>query len=185
MKVPQMQRLLNVYDNAAMALSRQDWLLGTLARLVFAAVLAVYFLNSGVTKLGDGVIGVLNPSAGAYIQIFPKAFADAGYDSSALGLYHHAVVIAGIAAEFLLPVLILLGLFTRLAALGMIGFVVLQSATDIFGHGQYDALGRWFDHIPDAAILDQRALWLLLLVTLFVKGAGPLSLDKLLLMLRR
>ncbi|WP_415254897.1 DoxX family membrane protein [Sulfitobacter sp.] len=180
-----MQQILNVYDGAAARLSRQDWLLATLARLVFAAVLAVYFLNSGVTKLGDGAIGLLTPSAGAYIQIFPHAFANAGYDTSALGLFHHAVVIAGIAAEFLLPVLIMVGLFTRFAALGMIGFVALQSATDVFGHGQYDALGRWFDRIPDAAILDQRALWLLLLVTLLIKGAGPLSLDKLLVMMRR
>ncbi|SFS40282.1 putative oxidoreductase [Sulfitobacter marinus] len=180
-----MQQLLDRYDRIAATLSRQDWLLATLARLVFAAVLAVYFLNSGVTKLGDGPLGVLNPSAGAYIQIFPRAFANAGYDSTALGLFHHAIVIAGTSAEFLLPVLILMGLFTRLAALGMIGFVLLQSATDIIGHGQYDALGRWFDHIPDAAIMDQRALWLLLLITLLVKGAGPLSLDKLLLMLRR
>ena len=67
----------------------------------------------------------------------------------------------------------------------MIGFVALQSTTDIFGHGRYDALGRWFDRIPDAAILDQRSLWLLLLVTLLIKGAGPLSLDKLLVMMRR
>ena len=78
-----MQQILNVYDGAAARLSRQDWLLATLARLVFAAVLAVYFLNSGVTKLGDGAIGVLTPSAGAYIQIFPQAFANAGYDTSA------------------------------------------------------------------------------------------------------
>ncbi|WP_339763673.1 DoxX family protein [uncultured Sulfitobacter sp.] len=180
-----MQQILNVYDGAAARLSRQDWLLATLARLVFAAVLAVYFLNSGVTKLGDGAIGVLTPSAGAYIQIFPQAFANAGYDTSALGLFHHVVVIAGIAAEFLLPVLIVAGLFTRFAAFGMIGFVALQSTTDIFGHGRYDALGRWFDRIPDAAILDQRSLWLLLLVTLLIKGAGPLSLDKLLVMMRR
>ncbi|MCX8224651.1 MAG: DoxX family protein [Sulfitobacter sp.] len=175
-----MQKLLNIYDTLTMRLVQQNWLLPTLARLVFAAVLAVYFFNSGLTKLGDGFGGVLNPSAGAYVQILPKAFESAGYDTSALSAHHHGIVIAGIVAEFLLPLLILLGLFTRAAALGMVGFIILQSVTDLYGHGQADALGRWFDRIPDAAILDQRALWLFLLVTLIVKGAGPLSLDKLL-----
>ena len=32
----------------------------------------------------------------------------------------------------------------------------------------------------DAVILDQRALWFFLLITLVIKGAGPLSLDRLL-----
>lgn len=175
-----MRRVLDIYDAIFGRLMHQNWVLPTFARLVFAAVLMVYFLNSGLTKLGNGFGGILNPSAGAYIQIWPKAFEAVGYDSSALSSFHHAVVIAGTMAEFLLPVLILLGLFTRLAAIGMIGFVFLQSATDIYGHGQLDALGRWFDHIPDGPILDQRALWLLLFCVLFIKGAGPLSLDRLL-----
>jgi putative oxidoreductase len=88
---------------------------------------------------------------------------------------------AGAWAEFLLPLLLILGLFTRLAALGMIGFVMMQSLTDIFGHmvGP-ETVGAWFDHIPDAAILDQRALWIMLFITLICKGAGPMSLDRLL-----
>jgi putative oxidoreductase len=173
-----MLKLLSVYDSATTWLARQDWFLPTLARLVFAAVLAAYFFNSGRTKLGDGFSGLWTPSAGAYVQILPKTFEAAGYDASALGLFHHAVVLGGTFAEFLLPFLILLGLFTRIAAFGMIGFVLLQSLTDIYGHGQMDALGRWFDRLPDSAILDQRALWVLLLATLVVKGAGPISLDR-------
>jgi putative oxidoreductase len=176
-----MSRLLGVYDTATLWLARQKWLLPTLARLVFAAVLAVYFFNSGRTKMGDGLAGLWTPSTGAYVQILPKTFEAAGYDATALGAFHHAVVLGGTLAEFLLPALILLGLFTRIAAVGMIGFVFLQSLTDIYGHGQFDALGRWFDRFPDAAILDQRALWVVLLMILVVKGAGPLSADKLLL----
>lgn len=168
------------YDHIVHWLAQQGWLLPTLARFAFAAVLAVYFFNSGMTKLGDGFLGLWPPSAGAYVQILPQAFADAGYDSSALTPLQHLIVLAGTIAEFTLPALILLGFLTRLAALGMIGFVIVQSLTDIYGHGQLDALGRWFDRIPDAAILDQRLLWVLLLTTLLVKGAGPLSLDHLL-----
>ena len=45
------------------------------------------------------------------------------------------IVVAGTVAEFILPILIAIGLFTRLAALGMIGFVIVQTLTDLFGHG--------------------------------------------------
>ena len=35
----------------------------------------------------------------------------------------------------------------------MIGFVILQSLTDLYGHGAIDeaaTVGAWFDKIPDA-----------------------------------
>jgi putative oxidoreductase len=159
-----------------------DALLPILARLVFAGVLLVYYWNSGLTKLGDGIFGFLQPSAGAYVQIFPKAMEAAGYDTSQLTFFHWAVVTGGTIAEFLLPLLIVIGLFTRLAAIGMIGFVVVQSLTDLFGHGglAHDGtLGAWFDRMSDALILDQRAFWVLCLMILVLKGAGALSLDRL------
>ncbi len=151
------------------------------ARLIFAATLLGYFWASAVTKVSPGLFGFLNPSAGAYAQIFPTAFAAAGYDPTALGLFPWAVTVAGTIAEFTLPLLIVLGLMTRLAALGMIGFVILQSLTDIWGHmAGPDTIGRWFDRISDAQILDQRAFWMLLLGVLLLQGAGPWSLDRLL-----
>lgn len=155
----------------------------TLARFIFAAVLLVYYWNSGLTKLGDGILGFLFPSDGAYIQIFPKAVEAAGYDFSQLGTFHWLVVVAGTWAEFLLPLAIVLGLFTRLAALGMIGFVVVQSLTDLYGHGgitHEGTLGAWFDRMPDAIILDQRAFWVFVLMYLVFRGGGPLSVDRLL-----
>jgi putative oxidoreductase len=92
------------------------------------------------------------------------------------------VVLAGTYAEFILPLLIVIGLFTRLASLGMIGFVIVQSLTDIYGHGATDGktLGALFDRFPDAVILDQRLFWVFLLAVLVVKGAGALSVDALL-----
>jgi putative oxidoreductase len=170
-----MTRLLYLHDDLARALDRQaDWLLPTAARLVFAAVLFGYFWSSALTKLD----GPFSPSIGAYAQIFPKVFEAAGYDPAQLGLWPRLVVLAGAWAEFALPVLIVLGLFTRLAALGMAGFVVVQSLTDILGHGA--AAGLWFDRAADALILDQRAFWMLLLLVLIVKGAGPISADRVL-----
>ena len=154
--------------------------LGTLARLVFAGVLLMYFWGSAGTKVGEGLLGVFQPALGAYAQIFPRAFEAVGYDASQMGLYEWAVVTAGTLAEYLLPLLIILGLLTRLAALGMIGFVVVQSLTDIVGHGADAAtIGAWFDRASGALIVDQRSFWVLALLIPVFKGAGPLSLDRL------
>lgn len=158
-----------------------DEILPLLARFVFAAVLTMYFWNSGLTKLGDGIFGIFSPSIGAYGQIFPKAMEAVGYDISQLSIFHWAVATAGTIAEFALPVLIIIGLLTRLAAVGMIGFIIVQSLTDLFGHGgiAHDGtLGAWFDRMPDALILDQRAFWVLCLLILVFKGAGTLSIDR-------
>lgn len=155
----------------------------TLARFIFAAVLLVYYWNSGLTKLGDGFLGFLFPSDGAYIQIFPKVVEAIGYDFSQLGVFHWLVVVAGTWAEFLLPLAIVIGLFTRLAAIGMIGFVTVQTLTDLFGHGgiaHEGTLGAWFDRMPDSIVLDQRAFWVFVLLYLVFRGGGPLSVDRIL-----
>lgn len=150
-------------------------LLPLLARVVFAGVFLVYFWSSARTKLGPGLLGFLVPSDGAYVQIFPRAAEAAGYDFASFGLYQQAVTVAGMWAEFLLPALVVLGLFTRLASLGMIGFVLVQTATDVLGHGV--PLGRWFDTDP-LALADARALWVLLLLVPVLLGPGALSLDR-------
>ena len=162
-----------------------DAAIPTLARLIFAGVLLVYYWNSGLTKLGDteaGIVAaVLNPDFGAYAQIFPRMMEAASFDISQLPGYARWVVIAGMLAEFLLPVAIILGLLTRLSALGMIAFIVVQSWVDIAGHGAAPAdIGAWFDGASGALIVDQRAFWILALVVLVLRGAGPLSLDRLL-----
>lgn len=177
-----MRGLQTLYTRLAMAGdAAAATLVPTLARLTFAAVLFFYFWNSSLTKIGPGLFGFLTPSDGAYIQIFPKAFEAAGYDSSQLGLLHWAVAVAGTLAEMVLPALIVLGLLTRLASLGMIGFILVQSLTDIYAHGVgADDIGRWFDAASGSLILDQRTLWGFLLMTLVLTGAGPLSLDRLL-----
>lgn len=164
---------MNTFHAMNAAASRAgDWLVPTLARLVFAGVLFGYFWASAMTKLD----GPFTPSLGAYAQIFPKAFEAAGFDVGQMGLWHRLVVLAGAWAEFVLPVLIVLGLLTRAAAMGMVGFVLVQSLTDIIGHGV--AAGAWFDRASDALILDQRAFWLFLLAALVLKGPGPVSADR-------
>ncbi len=136
-------------------------LLPTLARFVFAATLLLYYWNSATTKLGGaGIGGLFSPSFNAFAQIFPKGAEAASYDIAQATLFQKAVILAGTWAEFVLPALILLGLFTRLAALGMIGFVIVQTLTDLYGHGVLSepaTVGAWFDGAPGSVILDQRA----------------------------
>jgi putative oxidoreductase len=82
-------------------------------------------------------------------------------------------------ASPVLPLLIVLGLFTRGAALAIIGFIIVQSLTDIYGHGVDAAtIGGWFDRSSDALILDQRLLWVFLLMVLEVQGGGRFALDR-------
>lgn len=173
-----MTRLIDLTQTLDRLLARlmHASLLPLLARGLFAAVLAGYFWASALTKL-DGVA----LSTGAYAQIFPRALAAVGYDTSQLSPYHTLVVAGGTLAEFILPALVILGLFTRAAALGMIGFILVQTLTDLIGHGGWAhaaTLGRWFDRAPDAVILDQRSLWVMLLLVLVAQGGGALALDR-------
>ena len=139
------------------------------------------FKKYKVTKLGEGLAGLFAPSFNAYVQILPRMSEAVGYDASQIPAFWRLVVLLGTWAEFILPALLLLGLLTRLAALGMIGFVLVQSYVDIVGHhADPTTLGAWFDAGSGSLILDQRAFWVFLLLYLVLRGAGPLSLDAIL-----
>ena len=146
-----------------------------LARLVFAGTLLIYFWNSAGTKLA----GLFTIDFGAYAQIFPKKFEAAGYDTSMMSAFDALVVYAAAYGEYILPALIIIGLFTRLASLGMIVFVVVQSLTDIYGHGlDATTIGAWFDRFSNSLIADQRAFWMFLFIYLVFYGGGALSVDR-------
>jgi putative oxidoreductase len=155
-----------------------DWLGGLIARLVFAAVLWPYYLNSAMTKPGMGPLGIFMPGPGAFAQIIPTIAESHSYDPGAISFFPwHIIVIAGTLAEFVLPILIVLGVATRLAALGMIGFIIVQSLVDIFAHGAMS--GALFDGDP-ASVLDQRVLWVFPLIVLAAIGGGRFAIDRLL-----
>lgn len=79
-----MNALVRFYSSIVTILQRGEWILPTLARFLFAAVLAVYFWISGLTKVGEGMLGIFQPSLGAYAQIFPRIMEQIGYDVSTL-----------------------------------------------------------------------------------------------------
>ncbi len=162
--------MLTLYSDTVDRIEKADWLVPTLARIVFLLVFLVYFLNSAGTKI-DG--SIFSASAGAFGQIFPKAAEAVLYDVTQLSFFQRVVIFAGTLAEYVLPVLIVVGLFTRLAALGMVGFTLVQTLVDVTGHGV--KLGSWLNNAPE--LIDQRTLWIFLFLVLVVKGAGPLSVD--------
>jgi putative oxidoreductase len=167
---------------AAVEAALEPWLLGLTARLIFAAVLFGYYWSSALTKIEAGLFGWLQVRDAAYWQMLPPVVEAYGYDVSAVPTFPWGLIVAlGTYAEFLLPALIVAGLATRIAAVGMIVFVLVQSYVDVAFHGVDAAtLGALFDRHPGSAILDQRALWLFLLGYLAVKGAGLVSFDALL-----
>lgn len=166
-----MNALIDRYHDIADAIDkRADFLVPTLARLVFAAVLLVYYWNSAGLKI-DG--SIFSPSSGAFGQIFPKAAEAVLWDVTQMNIFQRLVIFAGTVAEYILPLLILIGLFTRLAALGTIGFIWVQTIVDVTGHGV--ALGGLFD--SGIGLVDQRVMWSFLMLVLVLKGAGALSVD--------
>jgi len=164
-----------------------DWLMGLVARLAFSSVLLAFFLNSAATKLGSGFPGLLIPAAGAYAQILPSVAEAAGYDVSKIALFPYGLIaFAGTYAEILLPLMILLGLFTRGASLAMIGFIAVMTIVDIAFHGvDATTIGMAFDRVQNSPIADQRVLWVVPLIYLALNGAGRFSVDTLLVRWRR
>ncbi|WP_102223554.1 DoxX family protein [Acidimangrovimonas sediminis] len=145
------------------------------ARLVFASVLLRFFLQSAATKIGPGGL-----TDGAYYQILPKMFEAAGYDAAALAWPWHVVVAAGTVAELALPLMLVTGLATRVAALGLLGFFAVMSLTDVYGHMVDGAtIGLPFDADPYGKILDQRLLWAMIVAVPLWLGGGAVSLDRL------
>ncbi len=157
----------------------KDWFLGLAARLVFSSVLFWFFINSAQTKVGSGFPDYLFPTFNAYAQMLPSIAEAAGYDASKISFVPWGIIVyLGTYAEFILPVLILLGLFTRLASLGMIGFIAVMTFVDIFEHkADAKTIGVFFDRIQDSVISDQRLLWLFPLFVLLIIGPGRISLD--------
>ncbi|MGJ3260622.1 MAG: DoxX family protein [Rhodospirillales bacterium] len=171
----------NVFERIEAATG--SWLPGLTARCIFGSVLMLFFVNSAMTKFAGGPFSL---SLGAYAQVLPPIAEAAGYDPSKIAFFPWAIIVfLGAYAEIILPISILIGLFTRLSSLAMIGFIFVMTMVDINFHGVgTTTIGAMFDRVHDSAILDQRLLWLFPLVYLTIKGPGPVSVDYLLAKLR-
>lgn len=173
--------LVRLYTAAFGGLQRitSGWFLELAARLTFASVLLIYFYNSGLTKLGEGILGVFSPSTGAYAQILPAMMEQVSYDTGQIAFIPYGlIVLLGTWGEFLLPAMVVLGLFTRAASLGMIVFILVMTYVDITGHFlDAETIGAFFDGKSNSLIADQRLLWVTVLLVPLLKGGGLVSLD--------
>lgn len=148
------------------------------ARFLFLVTLFDFFIRSALTKFGDGLLGLVVPSPGAFAQILPKKAEAVAYNVSELGFIDWLIIMAGSYGEIILPVLIVVGLATRFAALGMLVFILVMSVVDVAGHGV--GLGALLDGDPTSLIPDQRLFWAMPLLVLAFMGGGKFSLDRLL-----
>ena len=172
------KKIRTLYDQAVQIAEglTDGWFVGLLARFVFAAVLFQYFWQSAMTKFDGGPFSI---SEGAYYQMVPESAIDAvDWDIAALPFHYDLMVYVGSYGEVILPLLIILGLFTRIAAVGMIIFTIVLSYVDVAVH-EIEA-GAWFDKASDAMVYDQRSFWIFLFLVLAFKGAGYVSIDHIL-----
>ncbi|KZM50604.1 DoxX family membrane protein [Labrenzia sp. OB1] len=158
------------------------WFLGLAARFVFAAILLQFFWNSALTKIGGNIMNIFTPTAGAYAQMLPKMMEQVSYDISQIAFFPYGLmVLLGTWGEFILPAMVVVGLFTRFASFGMIVFIGVMTYVDVYGHGaDAKTIGGPFDGEPYAIISDDRLLWIFLLLVPTLKGPGVVSLDWLL-----
>jgi putative oxidoreductase len=148
-----MQAVTAAYDRGV------GWISGklpeTLMLLFVRVVLAGVFWRSGRTKVDEG--SLLSVSENTLYQ-----FADDPFNKLPL-LPHEFAAYLTTYMEHLLPFLLVLGLFTRLSALALLGMTLV---IQIF-------------IFPDAWWPDH-SLWAALALVLIVRGSGSLSVDALL-----
>jgi len=173
--------LKSLYTGIFGAIERltEGWFMGLATRLVFSSALMMFFLNSAATKVGSGFPASLIPTVNAYAQMLPPVAEQYGYNADKIPFFPYALIVyGGTYAEFILPVLILIGLFTRAASVAMIGFIAVMTYVDINFHGaDAKTIGAVFDRVQDSIISDQRLLWCVPLVYLIIKGPGLISAD--------
>ncbi len=148
-----MQAVLNSYDRAV-ALVSAKWAEAIMLLMVRLA-LAGIFWRSGRTKVEEG--SLLTVSETTIFQFGDDPFNKVPLLPSELAAYLTTY------AEHALPILLVIGLFTRISALALMGMTLV---IQIFVFPE----AWWQVHI----------LWVALALVLIVRGGGGLSLDKIL-----
>jgi putative oxidoreductase len=148
-----MQAIIRLYDRATALISAQ-WVEAIMLLMVRVA-LAGIFWRSGRTKVEDG--SLLTVSENTIYQFGDDPFNKLPLLPSDVAAYLTTYV------EHALPLLLILGLFTRLSALALMGMTLV---IQIFIFPE----AWWQVHI----------LWVALALVLIVRGGGGLSLDRLL-----
>lgn len=146
-----MKRIVAQYDRIVSLVSSR--LPESLMLLFMRVVLAGIFWRSGQTKIAEGTWFTISDSA---YYLFETEY-------KGVPLPPHLAAIMATTAEHVFPILLVLGLFTRGAALGLLGMTMV---IQIFVYPD----AWWTDH----------SLWAAMQLALIVRGAGLFSLDNLL-----
>lgn len=120
-----------------------------LLQLALRLWIARVFFNSGLTKIQDWDTTVLLFETEYQVPLLPPGVA----------------ALAGTAFELAMPVLLVLGLTTRLAALPLLGMALVIQFVLGAANPAYDSV--------------EHAYWMFVLLAIIVHGPGPLSLDHL------
>jgi len=143
--------MLTLYNRAVSAVSGR--LPEGIALLVLRIALAGIFWRSGRTKIEDGTLFSISDTT---YFLFAEEYSGVPLPSD------FAAVMATI-SEHLFPILLVIGLFTRLSALALLGMTLV---IQIFVYPE----AWWQVHI----------LWAAMCLVLIARGAGQFSLDALL-----
>ncbi|HUO54978.1 MAG TPA: DoxX family protein [Rhodoblastus sp.] len=130
--------------------------LATLAQFALRVALAVPFYRSGLTKW-DGFLQLSDSADALFSDEFKLHLFGAEYPFPA----PHLMAFASGTMEVLLPILLVLGLGTRFAALGLLGMTAIIQLTEPSGWANF--------HL----------IWAATALAIFVHGPGALSLDAL------
>jgi putative oxidoreductase len=143
-ELPLVSHLAPLYGRATAGLARYGAPLWDLAvRLWMARV----FFNSGLTKINDWDSTIYLFQDEYKVPLLPP----------------EAAAVLGTTFELGMPVLLTLGLFSRLAALPLIGMTLVIQFVLGGSNPAYDNVEHFY--------------WLFLLAGIVVRGAGPVSLD--------
>ncbi|MEQ1597607.1 MAG: DoxX family protein [Casimicrobium sp.] len=148
-----LQSLTRRYDHIVALLSRR--VAESIALVFVRLALAGIFWMSGRTKVDEG--SLLTVSENAIYQFSEEPFSNVPLLPSDIAAYLTTY------AEHILPILLVLGLFTRLSALALMGMTLVIQFF-VFPEAW------WQVHI----------LWVALAMVLIVRGGGILTLDRLL-----
>lgn len=143
-----MKRLIDRYNDVTAFLASR--LPEGVALLLTRVALAGVFWRSGRTKVEEGSLLTISDSARLLFE----------YEYTGVPLPPAIAAPMATYAEHLFPILLVLGLFTRLSALALLGMTVV---IQIFVFPE----AWWQTHI----------LWVAMAAVLITRGGGPISLD--------
>lgn len=143
-----MKQILGIYDRAVALVSNH--IVESVALLFTRIVLAGVFWRSGRTKVEEG----------SWLSISDTTYYLFQEEYKGVPLPADLAAVMATVSEHLFPVLLVLGLFTRLSALALLGMTMV---IQIFVYPE----AWWQAH----------ALWAAMALMLIVRGAGGISLD--------